>query len=264
MIDIKRLTQQKNELKEVWDYLGIDSAFPDKQVRLWLLDYEKDVIESAFKVLAEKEEGVDEPVKYLAGILRNSKERDMTPEEREDEISLMRAAAAKVKAQKAHLAKVKAEKDAFAKVLLEDAEVCTGLQTFADGLQTFDGRVCDGVGVGVGASVREGVRDSAGDVEKSKPAAASPPVVVPPSEKKDRATPTPKTKTIKTARGERPKPDGFDTWSNLERSEWHACTADCYDQGWHFEHMRECALAVKPSTKAAASGSNSLGNVEPL
>jgi hypothetical protein len=72
-MDIKNLLKQKEELKDIWDFLGIEAPFPDKDMRLWLLDFSKEMIESAFKVLAEKEHKVDEPVKYLARVLRNAK-----------------------------------------------------------------------------------------------------------------------------------------------------------------------------------------------
>lgn len=260
MIDIKQLTQQKNELKEVWDYLGIDSAFPDKQVRQWLLDYPADMIQSAIRVLANKEGRVDEPVRFLAGVLRKSKERNMTPEEREEEISTLRSVVGKIGVAKKHALQVAAIKQEFAQVCSDLPSVCQTLPTFAQS-------DCEGVGFGV--CVSDGDSDSARAVEKSKPAPPTAAVSQPPTQREEKTKtntnpPTvsgvlpekrqdkPKPKTIKTARGEKPKPDGFDTWTNVERTEWIACTLDCYESGWNFEHMTGCAACGQ--AKAAAAG----------
>jgi len=73
-------------------------------------------------------------VKYLTGVLRNSKQQGMTPEEREEQISALRAAAARLKAKKAHAAKMVAESRNLANVLQTDAEFCSGLQDVSVGV----------------------------------------------------------------------------------------------------------------------------------
>jgi hypothetical protein len=135
MIDIKKLTQQKNELREIWDYLGIEAPFPDKDVRLWLMDFSKDEVESAFKELAKREQKVTDPVKYVGKILHNSKLNNMTVEQRAEKVSAMRAMVGAVGGRKKHEAEVKALKREFAEVCNDSPsslpEVC---QTFASGI----------------------------------------------------------------------------------------------------------------------------------
>lgn len=281
MIDIKQLTQQKNELKEVWEYLGIDSAFPDKQVRQWLLEFGKDEIEAAFMVLSKREHDVNDAAAYVGKVLHNSKLQNMTVEEREAKVSALRSLAGTIGAVRGHEARLAEIRKSFAKDL---PEVC---QTFAGNLPDFAGDVGVGVGLGVGVGSGFGV-DSVLDTEavaeqprKSKPAPPTAAVSRPAGEEKintktqtktnplgasgvspDKRQDKPKPKTIKTARGEKPKPDGFDSWTNIQRTEWIACTLDCFESGWDFEHMRGCA--VKPETKAAAAGESLIGRVEEL
>src|SRR5579872_5912680 len=102
MIDIKQLTQEKNELKDVWDYLGIDTPFPDKQVRQWLLEFDVDEIGSAFQVLAKREDIVNDTVAYIGKVLRNAKLMNMTVEEREAKVSALRSLAGAIGARRKH------------------------------------------------------------------------------------------------------------------------------------------------------------------
>jgi hypothetical protein len=72
----------------------------------------------------------------------------------------------------------------------------------------------------------------------------------------------PKAKTIKTAKGEQPKPYSFDSWTNVQRTEWIACTCNpdpCFEDG-DFVHKDGCA--VKALDKAVAAPEKLL--VEPL
>jgi len=114
--DYKKLTAQKEELKATWDFLDLPFEYPQKQIPLWLLDYGKDMIESAFRTLKQKEDKITNPAAYLATMLRNAKKRDMTPEERAQEISQMRSLVGKIGAAKSHEKEVSYIKDEFAKV----------------------------------------------------------------------------------------------------------------------------------------------------
>jgi cell division septation protein DedD len=185
MIDIQKLTQQKNELKEIWDYLAIESPFPDKEVRRWLLDFTKDMIESAFKVLAEKEEKIEEPVKYISRVLHNAKAQNMTPEERDAQISAMRSAVGKLGAAKSHAKQIAYIKEEFAAVCQDLPKACRNLPL----------DIGTDLGVGSGSdfdSVSGNGSSSSTRTEQSKPAAAAPPAFMPASEEKNKATPTPK------------------------------------------------------------------------
>lgn len=115
-MDYKKLAEQKAELKAAWEFLELPDEYPEKQIPLWLLDYGKEMIESAFKILAKKADTVQDAVAYLATILRTAKEREMTPEQRETEISQMRAMVGKLGAAKRHKKEVRYLKDEFAKV----------------------------------------------------------------------------------------------------------------------------------------------------
>jgi hypothetical protein len=235
-MDIKNLLKQKDELREIWDYYAIDTPFPDKDVRLWLPEYGRDMVESAFTALAKRENKVDEPVKWLAGKLRNSKLQNMSPEEREAHISELRAGAARVKAQKQHLAKVKAEKEAFAAILQKDAEFCTNLQ---------DVPVLVPVSVSVPLSVSVPAHVA---VLVGKPAAAAQPVVnPPPREEKSKATPKPKPKyKIKTC----PTCKGI-----LHRSVNHTCPAPptCIDCGFTGREAHECVPVADEANQEKAT-----------
>ncbi len=268
MIDIKKLTQQKNELKEVWDYLALAAEFPDKQVRLWLLDYPKDMIESAFKVLAEKEGKVDEPVKYLARVLRNAKDQSMTPEEREVQISAMRSTVGKLGAAKRHAKEIAYIKDEFARVCNDLPEVCRSLPGDT------------GIGFGSVFDSVSGTGTVAVLDPEEKPAAAAPPVPHPAKkEKSGKATPEPKPetktennpagasrsqakqgkgktgkpKTIKTAKGDQPMPEGFDSWPTVERTKWVMC--DCQPmQSFDDWPLHRAACSSERKAKAAGAG----------
>ena len=141
MIDIKKLLQQKSELKELWDYLGVEAPFPDKDVRLWLMDFSKEEVEAAFKELAKREKKVADAVKYVGKILHNSKLNNMTVEERAAKISAMRSLVGTIGAVNGHKAKVEALKREFAEVR----------QPFAGSLPEFAGGIGFGSGVGSGS-----------------------------------------------------------------------------------------------------------------
>jgi hypothetical protein len=236
-MDIKKLKQDKTDLKDVWEYLAIETPFPDKDVRVWLLDYDKDMIQSAFTALARREDAVNDPVKWMAGKLRNAKEQNMTPEERENYISELRAGAARVKAQKQHSAKVKAEKEAFAQLLQKDAEVCTNLQDVP-------------VPVLVPVSV-----SLSGSVAVAAPASVSIPTSKAKTpanldEKKGEPTPNPvrassslanqgNTKTKKHSRRNCPKCD-----EPLYRDQAHVCCNCVRFPGCDEDHAFDCAVSV--------------------
>jgi hypothetical protein len=114
--DYKQLAADKAELQEVWNFLELPGEFPTKQLPLWLLDYGKDMIESAFKVLKQKEDKITDPVAYIGVMLRNSKKRGMTPEQRTTEISQMRSVIATVREAKKHDKEIKQLKAEFAEV----------------------------------------------------------------------------------------------------------------------------------------------------
>ena len=114
--DWKKLAEDKLELKTAWEGLEIPFDYPTKQIPLWLLEYGKDMIESGFKILKVKEDKVDDPVAYLATVMRNAKKQNMTPEEREAEISRMRALVGAVGAAKRHKKELEYIKEEFAQV----------------------------------------------------------------------------------------------------------------------------------------------------
>lgn len=188
MIDIKQLTQQKNQLKDVWDYLGIDTPFPDKQVRQWLLKFDSNEIVSAFEVLANREDAVEDPVRYVGKVLTNAKLQNMTVEEREAHISAVRSLAGAIGARRGHEAKLKAIRKEFDK----------GLPDFAGNLpevsQTFAGGL--GVGVGVGSGVEPVLEAVTGAEPKPPHAAAIAASRLAPTAKEEKKnlepTPTPK------------------------------------------------------------------------
>jgi len=116
MTDYKQLATHKAELQEAWSFLELPGEFPSKQMPLWLLDYGKDNIESAFKVLAAKADKIADPPAYLATMLRNAKKRNMTPEQRAEEITRMRSVIGAVGAAKRHEKELDSLKAEFAEV----------------------------------------------------------------------------------------------------------------------------------------------------
>ena len=116
-MDIDKLEQEQAKLEKTWQFLRIPFEYPKNQIPLWQLDYGTVAILSAFKVLAKKADTVTDPVKYLGGTLRNAKRQNMTPEEREKEISQMRSAVGKLGAAKAHKKDISYLKDEFAQIL---------------------------------------------------------------------------------------------------------------------------------------------------
>lgn len=114
--DWKKLAEDKLELKAAWEGLEIPFDYPTKQIPIWLLDYGKDMIISGFKTLKVKEDKVDDPAAYLATVMRNAKQRNMTPEERQAEISTMRSLVGKIGAAKAHKKELEYIKEQFAQV----------------------------------------------------------------------------------------------------------------------------------------------------
>jgi hypothetical protein len=300
MIDIKQLTQQKNELKDVWDYLGIDTPFPDKQVRQWLLEFDVDEIGSAFQVLAKREDIVNDTVAYIGKVLRNAKLMNMTVEEREAKVSALRSLAGAIGARRKHEAEMKAIREGFARNL---PQVCQKLPEVSQPFASEKGLEVE-VGFG-GERVSEQEREQ--ELKAATPPAPSALCSTAKEEKqktKPKPEPTQKTnngvgvsanrdqkqnqkpKIIKTAMGDRPKPQGFDSWTNTERVEWMNCTCGAEmkqepDGFRYFVHNGACAVdnggnvkahkpAVRyatPYTKAAAapqSNHSPLGNVDEL
>jgi hypothetical protein len=251
MIDVKKVVQEKSELKEVWDLLVPGTPFPDKRVALWLVEYDRDEVESAIVELSKREDKVGDGVNYVEKVLRNARLQNMTVEERKAHISAIRSLAGAIGARKKHEAELAA-------VRQELAEVCRTLPEVAGNCEKFASGVGSGFGSGseVGSDAVQIQRQ-----ERYKPAAAPPPV--PPRPREEKAAATPKTgnrKTIKTAKGEQPKPGGFDGWTNVQRTEWIACTCEPL-QGFgdgEFMHREGCAAKAldgdepKPKAKAAA------------
>ena len=248
MIDIKKLTQQKNELNEIWDYLGIEAPFPDKDVRLWLIDFSKDEIEAALKELAKREQKVVAPVKYVGKILHNSKLNNMTVEERAAKISAMRSLVGTIGAVNGHKAKVEALKREF-------AEVC---QPFAGSLPEFAGGIGFGSGVGSGSGLDSG-SDTGGETcsDPAEPKGCGSlrsPVAPPKAEEKRKATPKPKpeekTKTENPfASGLKPIRRCKTCNAILRRNVNHVCPPPptCFDCGaseWNHECRGEADEAL--------------------
>ena len=114
-ITAQEIKDQSKQLCDLWAIL-IDGTPPVRDIRNWLLDYELAAIESALRVCSRFVARQPEPeqvpakrkVKYLKGVLHKAKYEAQTPEEREQEVSAIRAAAgsrgAYVKWQKEKLA----------------------------------------------------------------------------------------------------------------------------------------------------------------
>jgi hypothetical protein len=226
---------------------------------------------------------VNDAVAYVGKILHNSKLQNMTVEEREAKVSALRSLAGAIGAQRGHEAKLKAIRQTFANDL---PEVCRDLpeicQTFAGDvvLVEVDGLVSVPVPVGDAAAVADQ------PTAKSKAAAAAPPDARSEERTKEQTKPsnptnpfrasgfparrgkdkTRKPKTLKTARGEKPMPPGFDAWTPVKRTEWLACTCDIHEDCWAspnpLRHTDRCS--AKPKTKVAAAGATNDLGVEPL
>ena len=257
--DFKLLEKQANELAELWGYLELDAAygdFPRKDVKRWMLvdkfKYSAEEIESALAVLSGKDGKVENVVQWLAVVLRNARLESMTPEQRDAKISEMRSIAGTIGARRGHEAKMKAAKLEFTEACKPQvAGVSQDLLGFAGksrgllGLPGESGCGCEGVGVVEGVSESGSATAS---VEELKKAAAPPSFqsetkektqtktngvggVSPNKEEKAKAG---KTKTLKTARGPQAKPEGFDGWTPVQRTEWIVCTCD-----FHVRHTAE-------------------------
>jgi hypothetical protein len=237
MIDIKKLTQQKNELNEIWEYLGIEVPFPDKDVRLWLLDFSKDEVESAFKELAKREQKVVAPVKYVGKILHNSKLNNMTVEQRAERVSAMRAMVGAVGGRKKHETEVAAVKREFSEICNDSPPVC---RTFGRDLAGFASGI--GFGSGIGSGLDSGSDTGTGTgsdpAEPKGCGSLRSPVAPPQAEEKRKATPKPKPETKTTT--ENPFASGLKPIRRcktcngiLRRSVNHVCPPPptCFDCG---------------------------------
>jgi hypothetical protein len=150
MIDVKKLTQEKIQLTDLWAFLQLPQPMPD--VSFWLIKYGFEMIESALQTLKKvlnKGRKIDSVEKYLGKMLATAWEHQLTPEQWDSQISEVRATAGRIraaKAQKQKLAEARAElvgvmenqKEevlpeaakpllSFAGGLLKDAEVCSNL-----------------------------------------------------------------------------------------------------------------------------------------
>ena len=91
-----RIREQAQALLEIYQSL-IGDAIAPIQVKVWLLEYDAEVIKQAFVELAKwrmkatGEMAAGRLVKVCGGILRNSKAKGMTPEERAAELSRLNA-----------------------------------------------------------------------------------------------------------------------------------------------------------------------------
>ena len=97
------MRQDKAALAELWEFLELPDQMPD--MSLWLMDFGKDMIESAFSAMKRRLEAgtkIQSPKNYLFTILDNAKLADMTPEERKDQISQIRSLAGTLGARKKH------------------------------------------------------------------------------------------------------------------------------------------------------------------
>lgn len=124
--DYKKLEADREQLKMVWSVLKLPGEMPEDDVTIWLLDYSREMIESGFKTLKKKIHKVTDRVAYLGTCLRNAKKQNMTPEERDKEISQMRSVIGKLGAAKLHEKEISYLKDQFAEVCLdlpEDKEI---------------------------------------------------------------------------------------------------------------------------------------------
>ena len=212
--DLKKLQAQKAELKELWEYLEIKTAYPSKQISGWLLDFSKGEVESAIRQLAKREDTVTDPVKYVGKILNNSKIQNMTVEQRAEHVSKMRSLAGAIGARRKHEAELVEIKKEFA----------SNLPQSASRLPNFASEGCNGYGYRDGYGERQGESDAP---SAQKPAAASPPVASPSGVSQNKKTENlgrgslpEKNKKTKTAPDGTLYPKGFDDWSNKDRLDW--------------------------------------------
>jgi len=154
-ITAQEIKDQSKQLCDLWAIL-IDGTPPVRDIRNWLLDYELAAIESALRVCSRFVARQPEPeqvpakrkVKYLKGVLHKAKYEAQTPEEREQEVSAIRAAAgsrgAYVKWQKEKLAAFQS----LLSVCHDSPSVASVCQSDGDG----DGKSDEGNGDGTGTS----------------------------------------------------------------------------------------------------------------
>jgi hypothetical protein len=86
----------------------------------------------------------------------------------------------------------------------------------------------------------------------------------------------PKLKTLKTVRGEKPMPAGFNAWTSVERTQWIECTCGMADsvtpdidpamaKKCASIHRPECKSRISPQAQTmAAAAPKGLGNVDDL
>jgi hypothetical protein len=117
MTDWKQFAEDKAELKAMWEGLEIPFDYPQSEIPLWLHSYGKDSIEEVFVVLMKnKHKVIADSTAYMAKCLRTAKKRGMTPEEKAEEISMMRSVIGTIGAAKRHEKEINRIKDEFAEV----------------------------------------------------------------------------------------------------------------------------------------------------
>lgn len=116
MIYLKKLSKQKSDLKELWEFLEISTPFPSKEASSWLMAFEASEIESAITELGKHQDKVGDPVKYVGKILHNSKLQNMTVEQRAEKLSAMRALVGAVGGRRKHEAEAAQIRQQFATV----------------------------------------------------------------------------------------------------------------------------------------------------
>jgi hypothetical protein len=273
MQDFKELLRQKDELKELWSYFGIEAPFPDKEIRRWLWEHGMEQVQAAVELLSEREHDVKDAVKYLGKVLYNSKLQNMTVEERQEKIKALAALAGKVRAAKEHAAKAAAIKQEFAAVCKDLPRIAdSSLKSAGNPLYSAEVRSVPltsalGVDVGVGSGVDSGVdSDPGGDTgtvqEKSKPA---PPAAV--SSRPPQASEQTKPQTIQpseqTKKPWEPRrcPTGHAIWS---RGKPHYCGTPpncihCGAKEWNHDCKGE---NVKTNGASASQAKNGKGKPE--
>jgi hypothetical protein len=134
-----QIQTQSQQLAELWKTL-IDGNPPIRNLRTWLLDCDQPSIESAIRVCSRficrqpDPEAVDtkRKIKYVNGTLVKSRFNQMTPEEREAELSAKRAAAG----ERGAYEKWRKEKLELSQSLLS---VCHPLPAIASGCRSSSG-----------------------------------------------------------------------------------------------------------------------------
>lgn len=263
---LEKLKQRGEEAETVRAYWaetlpGI-GQLPEPQLQSWLSRFELDAILGGLDAAVNQRSKLDakgEPmtapaaVSFASAVINRLHLEGLPEAERE-----------KIKAHREHIRSVRsaAGKLGRAKQLAEEVEACREVAQVCPDLPEVARPLPNAYGFGfeVGFASASATEHAAA-AEKSKPAAAAPPAAR--SEEKATAKPETETnpagasgllpkqtlKTIKTARGVLPRPKSFDSWTNVQRTEWIACTCRAFDFGTI--HSRGCAANAQAKAAAA-------------